>query len=343
MERNAWKIILKFSTTWTSIVAIMIVGILIPLLIPHQTYLLHLMVIILIFSALANSWNILGGYAGQLSLGHALFFGMGAYTTGLLTWYIEYYKTNPWLSIFIGGCISLLIGLGLGTICFRLKGPYFALSTLAATEIVRLVVLYSEFTRGGLGVPIPIPPTVNLLGCQIDFTEKIPYYYISLFLMVIFFACSHALSKSRYGLMLQAIREDEEAASSLGVNVFRLKLLAMAISSYTAGILGSLYAIYIGYIDASMDPGGVLAMFTSIDAVLMCVIGGIGTILGPLVGAIVKVGVGEYLRVTFGMRSGVDIIVLGVIFIFFCLFAPEGIWGTLKSKLKYRKQARGTY
>jgi branched-chain amino acid transport system permease protein len=287
------------------------------------------------FAVFAQSWNLLAGYAGQPSLGQALFLGMGAYTTGLLALYVDYFKTNLWLTIFAGAVVSSLIGLALGVICFRLRGPYFALATIAGMEIVRLSILYSEFTRGGYGIIIPVPPPITTSLFTIDFVEKIPFYYIALVIAIVSYAIVYFISKSGYGLMLQSIKEDEEAASSLGVNPFRLKLFVMAISGFICGIMGAFYAIYIGFIDPNMEAGGVLSLFTSIDAIIMTIIGGVGTIFGPFIGSLLKIALGEYLRVSFGWRAGVDIVIFGIFFIIIYLFAPKGIWGTLK--LKYKK------
>lgn len=314
---------------------VILLGLIIPIPFPEQTYILHMMIIILMFAVFAQSWNLLAGYAGQPSLGQALFFGMGAYTTGLLALYVDYFKTNIWLTIFAGAAVSSLIGLAIGAICFRLRGPYFALATIAGMEIVRLSILYSDFTKGGYGIVIPVPPTIITPLFTIDFVAKMPFYYIAFFMVIISYAIVYIISKSRYGLMLQSIREDEDAASSLGVNPFRLRLFVMGVSGLICGIVGAFYAIYIGFIDPNMEAGGVLSLFTSVDAIIMTIIGGVGTIFGPFVGSLIKISVSEYLRVSFGWRAGVDVIIFGALLIIFYLFAPKGIWGTLK--LKYKK------
>jgi branched-chain amino acid transport system permease protein len=318
------------------IIALIIIALLAPLQIAAQTYLLHIIVLIFLFAAFAQSWNLLAGYAGQPSLGHALFFGMGAYTTGLLTLYTEYFKINPWPSIILGGFVGALLGIAIGAICFRLRGPYFALATLAATEVARLIVMNSEFTKGAIGITISVPPPISTPFFTIIFTEKLPYYYISLAIMIISFYAVYTLSKSRYGLLLRSIKDDEDAAMTLGVNAFRLKLLTMFISGFIAGVIGALYAIYISYIDPSFEPGGVLTLFTSIEPVLITIIGGAGTIIGPFIGSAIRFGVGEYLRVIFGWRAGMDLIFFGLIFLIIFFFARKGIWGVIKSKIIFK-------
>ncbi|MEM1586899.1 MAG: branched-chain amino acid ABC transporter permease [Candidatus Bathyarchaeia archaeon] len=317
----------------TLLLVFVIVAVIAPYFIAAQTYLIHVLTLVLLFAAFSQTWNLLSGYAGQPSLGHAAYFGIGAYTMGLLTFYTEFFKVNPWPALFIGGITGALIGLAIGAICFRLRGPYFALATLATTEVIRLLVLNSEFTRGGLGIIIPSPPPTSLLSLTIDFHEKLPFYYISLVIAIVIFSLIYAISKSRYGLMFQAIREDEDAAMTLGVNAYRIKLLAMFICSFASGFIGALYAIYISYIDPSMEPGGVLSLFTSIDPVLITIIGGAGTIIGPLIGSFIRIGAGEYLRVTFGFKAGMDLILFGAIFMIIFFFARKGIWGLIKEKI----------
>lgn len=312
---------------------LVIIAMIIAPFIASQTYIMHILIIIFIFATLSQSWNLLAGYAGQISVGHATFFGMGAYTLGLLTLYLTYFRNNPWPALILGGFVASLVGLALGIICFRLRGPFFALATLAATEVIRLIIMNTEFTKGAIGIIIPTPPSISTPFFIIDFREKLPYYYISLIMMLISFYIVYLISNSRYGLLLQSIRDDEDAAISLGVNSFKLKLLTIFISGFIGGVAGALYAVYISYIDPALDPGGVLTFFTSIDPILISVIGGMGTIIGPFLGAVLRFGVGEYLRMTFGWRAGMDLIVFGVLFMIIFLIAPEGIWGFIKLRV----------
>ena len=319
---------------WLSVLIMIAIALVAPSLIATQTYLLHVIILILLFATLAQTWNLLASYAGQASLGQALFFGMGAYTVGLLTLYTEYFRTNPLPALILGGFVASLLGLGVGAVCFRLRGPYFALATLAATEIARLIILNTDFTKGAIGIIISAPPSIVTPFFVINFHEKLPYYYIALSLMITSFYVVYILSKSRYGLLLQSIRDDEDAAMTLGVNTFRLKLFTIFVSGFIAGVTGSLYAVYIGFIDPSMEPGGVLTLFTSIEPVIITVLGGAGTIIGPLIGSLLRVGGGEYLRILFGWRAGMDLIVFGVLFILIFFYARKGIWGSIKTKIR---------
>ena len=327
----------KKSKIFATIIGLIITSLIAPIFVAHQTYLMHIIILILLFATFSQSWNLLAGFAGQSSLGHATFFGMGAYTVGLLTFYVDYFRVSPWLGLILGGVVSSLIGLAVGAVCFRVRGPYFALAILALTEVIRLIVLNTEFTQGALGISIPRPAPVSTPFFVINFTEKLPYYYLAFVLLLVSFFIVWYISKSRYGLLLQSIKEDEDAAATLGVNPFRLKMLAILISGFIAGVTGALYAVYISYIDPSMEPGGVLSLFTSIEPVLITIIGGAQTIIGPIIGSLIRMGMGEYLRVFFGFRAGMDLIVFGAIFIAIFFLARKGIWGLLKSKISFLK------
>jgi len=320
----------KIGMSFAATVALIIAAILTPIPVATQTYLIQVLVLILIFATLAQSWNLLAGYAGQPSIGHATFFGSGAYTLALLTLYVDFFRYNPWPALLIGGFFSSVVGLAVGALCFRLRGPYFALATLAITEVVRLIVANTDFTRGALGISIPTPPKVETPLFTIDFVEKLPYFYIALALLLVSTYVVYAISRSRYGLMLQSIKDDDDAAASLGVNAFRLKMMAIFISDFMAGVAGALYAVFISYIDPSLDPGGVLTPFTSIDPVLMTIVGGVGTVIGPIIGAAIRIGLGEYLRVIFGWKAGMDLVVFGLIFMVIFFVARRGIWGLVK-------------
>lgn len=239
--------------------------------------------------------------------------------------------------------MSMLIGLPIGAICFRLRGPYFALATLAASEVIRLIILNTEFTLAGRGVVIPPPSAVQLGPLSISFRSKIPYYYISLTMMLIVFLVTYLVVRSRLGFKLLAIREDEETAATLGISPFRTKLFALTISVFFAGILGALYGQYMTYIDALTDPGGVLAPWTGLDAILISLIGGMGTIAGPIIGATIRMGLGETLRVIFGWRAGVDLLIFGLLLISIVLFFRKGIWGFIRVAYRLGGNERWPY
>jgi branched-chain amino acid transport system permease protein len=319
---------------------LIILAFLLPIVIGEWTYVMHILIIILIFATFGQTWNMLAGFAGQLSLGQHLFFGIGAYTFALIIYYVDWFKTNPWPALFLGGLLSMLIGLPIGIICFRLRGAYFALSTLAASEVMRLIILNAQFTFAGQGVVIPSPPTVQLGIFTIDFRSKIPYYYIALIIMLAVFYLVNLINRSRIGFKLLTIREDEDTAATLGISPFKMKVFALIVSTSLAGITGALYAQYISYIDALTDPGGVLAPWTGLDAILISLIGGIGTVLGPIFGAIIRMGLGELLRVIFGWATGIDLLTFGLLLMFIVLFLRKGIWGFVKERMQARRRAK---
>lgn len=325
---------IQFNFRNLAIVILLLIAIMLPIFIGNQSYIMHILIVVLIFASLAQSWNMLAGFAGQPSLGHNVFFGIGAYTLGLLVYYIDFFKANPWIALILGGFVSaFLIGLPIGTICFRLRGIYFAFATLVSSEIIRIIILNSEFTLAGLGVIIPVPPPIQFGDFVINFRSKIPYYYIVLALTFIIFISTHLIVKSHIGFKLLTIREDEDAALSIGVNSFKAKLFAMLVSSFFAGIAGALYASYMSYIDPSPDPGGVLSTATGLDVIIVGILGGIGTVVGPLIGALIRYPLGEYLRVTFGFTAGLDLMIFGIILVVIIILFPGGVWKFISEKI----------
>jgi branched-chain amino acid transport system permease protein len=292
----------------------------------NRPYFLHVLILIFVFATLGTAWNLLAGYGGQISLGHNVFFGIGAYTSALL---IYYFQLNHWHTLLFSGIFATLIAIPL-IVCFRLRGAYFALATLAFAEIVRLSIMNSEFTRGAAGVTIPIPSPIHIGNLVIDFTSKIPFYYFSLLIFSLTTLFIYFLVNSKFGLKLLAIRENEDTAQACGIHVFKLKTFALLISAFFAGIIGGFYANYISYIDPSAEVGGVLSPYLGLDAILVSLMGGLGMLAGPFVGSIIKVGGSEILRVVFGFIKGLDILVFGGILVLIVLFAPKGILGHLR-------------
>ncbi len=312
--------------------------------------LLHVCVLIFMFGYLASSWNILGGFAGQLSLGHAAFFGIGAYTSSLL--YVHFDMT-PWMGMFIGAGLAALVGYGLGFISFKygLKGPFFALVTIAFAEILRLISLYLDFTGGPLGLLIPLSSEYTFWEYQ--FLEKEPYFYIAFGLMIFGIAVSAWVATSKFGYYLRAIRESEEAAEALGIHAMRNKMHAVALSGAMTALGGTFYAQYTQYI----VPDDVIKLALSIEIILFAVIGGKGLVMGPIIGTFLLVPVGEMSRVIFdgggtgaslvalinesipssekfqnyveylssGGGGGLAILLYGIILVLVCLVLPRGV------------------
>jgi branched-chain amino acid transport system permease protein len=278
------------------------------------------------YVSLASAWNVLGGFAGQLSLGHAGFFGVGAYSAAILA-----SKTglSPWWAIAIGPVAVLPIAIGVGWICFRLRGPYFALATIAIGEMLRLVALnWTGLTGGAVGVVIK--PSI------FSGTSKLPYYYVILIIAAVTVWLSHRISRSKLGYSLLAIREDEETAESIGIPTIKCKIVALQISGAMTAVAGAFYANYFLFV----DPTIVLPLALSVEIVLMGIVGGLGTVWGPVLGAVLLKLSSELFRgVTAGTKiENASLLIYGVLLIIVILFAPDGLAGGLKKLSLFRKK-----
>ena len=277
---------------------------------------------ILLFATLAQAWNILAGYCGQVSLGHAVFFGTGAYTSSVLQMQLG---VNPWIGLVVGAALAVALSQAIGYPCFRLRGHYFAIATIAIGEIIHTLAINWEFIGGARGLTLPIRKD-SLLAFQFHGTKFI-YYYIALALMVCCFLVTWHIQRSRVGYYLRAIREDTDAAQSVGVPVTKYKLIAMAVSAAFVSIGGSFYAQYVLY----MDPDSVFPLSLSILVCLLTVVGGVGTLWGPLVGAALMIPLSEWTRIQFGgTGSGVDLIIYGALLTTVAVFQPSGLVGLVK-------------
>lgn len=296
------------------------------------SYFLHILIMCCFYAYLSQSWNILSGYAGQFSFGHAAFFGIGAYTSSLL---FVNWGVSPWLGMFIGGIMSMFAGLFIGYLCFRygMKGTYFGMTMLAFAEVLRLFTINNEFLRGSLGILIPLGESI----LNFQFIERLPYYYIILIMMLAITYITYKIENAHIGLYFVAIRENEEAAASLGVNVTIYKLIALAISSFSAALGGTFYAQYMYYI----DPFLVFGISTTVDMILPSIIGGVGTVLGPIIGAFTLTPLSEVTRMTLGRYKGIHLMAYGAILVIMISFAPEGELGLIKKLLvKMRKLSK---
>lgn len=296
-----------------------VVGLLL-LAVPFLTdndFLLNTLIFVFLFAALGHGWNILGGYAGQISLGHAILFAAGAYTTTIL--YV-YYGVTPLVGLWVGGLVAVAAGLVLGGATFRLRYHYFAMATLAAALIARVVFFRWDFVGGSTGIEYPL----SELGTLYSFTfrEKLPYYYITGAFTTVVTAFVWRLDRSKLGIYLKALNMDEEAALNAGLDTFRYKLYAMALSAFVTGITGGLYAQYVLYI----DPMSTLRVLRNIDIIMVAIIGGVGSVAGPVVGALVFIPFREYTRTALsGGLAGIDWVVFGVVLLLISLFRPGGI------------------
>lgn len=304
--------------------ALVIVGFiffLFPLVI-RSDYYLHLLIVALMWVVIGSSWNLLAGYTGLVSFGHAIFFGTGAYTAGL---FVTKLGISAWWGMMCAGIVSMAIGLIVGSICLRLRGPYFALATLAGGEIFRLLAINWEGLTEGM---------VGILIMQ-TFKSKAPYYYIALILAILCVYVTHLLMKTKWGYYFVSIREDQDAAESLGINTTLYKNVSLLISAFFTGMAGAFYMNYMAFI----DPEVVFSLhYISIMAILVAIVGGVATILGPPVGAFAMVGVQEVFRsALFGAGpkwiSQAHVLVFGLLVIFVIMFLARGIVGDW-SKIK---------
>lgn len=320
----------KFNWAWTVPLFLLAVAVLTLPLLMSQRYLLRVLINIFFFAALGSAWNIIGGYAGQLSLGHAAFVAFGAYTTGLL---LFHYNVPPWAGVFPGAIVAAVVAYFLGKLVLRLRGPYLALSTLAFGEIVRILLLhFTEVTGGPLGVTIPF---TGRNVWRLQFATEHVNYCISFGLLVLCIFVSSRIHNSRMGYYLQAIKENQEAAESLGIPLARTKNLALVISAILTSALGGFYLIFMTYI----DPYAVAGIHLSIEIILVAIIGGLGTVWGPVIGACTLVPLMEISNfVLGGGRAGASMLIYAVILISVVLFRPKGLITLLPKLEGYRSE-----
>ena len=292
-----------------------------PPLLPK--YFLEVLISILFFAYLGLAWNLLGGYAGQFSFGHAAFFGIGAYTSTLL---LLRFGLSPWLGMLVGGLFATCFGLFEGYLSFRygLRGPYFSLVTLAFAEMLRVVTVNLKVVGSSLGLVIPSQANALLFV----FADKLPYYYVIAGMTAAALTITQLVARSRLGYCLVAVRENEDAAEAAGVDARGAKLRAMAISAFLTALGGTFYAQYFAYIDPTITFGPAV----SIQGLLQAIVGGAGTVLGPLLGAFVLTPVSELSRAAIRGRAGVDVMVYGVVLILVISFLPNGLMGWFRRR-----------
>jgi len=268
---------------------------------------------------LGVAWNILGGLTGAGSFGHSAFFGIGAYTSSML--YITM-RLTPWAGMLVGAVMSAIAAAVFGYLTFRfgIKGHFFFLATIAFAEILRNIVMNTEALGGARGLPIPLTEEDSLIDFQFH-TWRAAYYYIALMLLVFGLAVFRLIHTSSLGLRLMAIKDDEEKAACLGVNTLAHKVLAFVISAAMTSIGGTFYAQYVLYV----EPTVVLGVPFSVQIVLLTVIGGLGTFIGPVLGAFIMQPIIEYMRIFFGRFGGLDLMLAGIALILVSLLKPSGI------------------
>ena len=302
--------------------ALLAVAVLVALPWVVSPYAVTVLIFIFFYAYLGQAWNIVGGYAGQLSAGHAAFVGVGGYAAALLSMHAG---LTPWIGMWIGGALAALLGAFIGYLGFRfgLRGFYFVLLTVAFAEICRVVALNVDAVGGALGLYITFTGNPR----QFQFQDNRVYYYVALALMLGATALVWALERHRLGSYLTAIRQDEGACEALGVDTFRCKMLAMVLSSFLTGVGGTFYAFYL----FSLQPNAVFGIPLSVEIIIRPIVGGAGTVLGPILGSFIVSPLAEISRTYFaqGGWNGAHLIVYGLLLIAVVLFLPQGAYPAL--------------
>jgi branched-chain amino acid transport system permease protein len=298
--------------------AVFLVLLLVPLfqvIFGTLNYVLHMTMFTLLYVTMASSWNIIGGYAGYTSLGHNVFYAVGAYFSGTL---FAYLGVSPLLTFPLAGLAATVIGFLVGLIALRTRGPTFIIASIAMVMLVLQLVRQWDFVGGTNGISlsfIPLDPSI----------AKLPFYYIIVFLAAGSVVLSYRIRHSKFGLGLRAISQDETKAEVAGIATNKYKIAAFAISGLFVGMSGAVWGYYLTY----LRPSVFLTITIASNMVLMCIIGGRGTILGPVVGAIIIVQVNEFFVSRFG-GTALNIVFTGIVLILTLLFFPKGVVGSLK-------------
>jgi branched-chain amino acid transport system permease protein len=291
-------------------------------LVTTSNVVLNFLVSALLIALVGQGWNLLGGYGGQYSFGHAAFFGTGAYATAILQ---LRYGVNAWVAFGLAVAAGALVGAIIGALSFRsgLKGSYFALVTLAFAEVLRIIASVAPVTGAGVGLLVKL----DLRPEAFQFQSRVPFYLIALALVAVAMIVVRLIEDSRFGAYLVALRENEEAAKALGVNVIEVKLIAMTISAAITAAGGGFYTQYFLFVDSGIAYGP----WISIEALLAPIIGGVGTVFGPLLGALVVKALGEAAKLVTGDAPGLDLVIYGGVLVLVVAFAPRGIAGLVAS------------
>ena len=310
---------------YRNINALVIIGLLalafaVPLVVRSATY-LHILVLLLFYAYLTTSWNIVGGFAGVLPLGHATFVGIGAYTSTILS---LQYGVSPWIGMLAGGVLATGVGVLIGLPTLKMRGAYFALATIAFAEGFRVMVENIDYL-GPLQLNGPrglqIPPLVTGLG-EFMFASKVPYYYIILIMLLAVMLLTYLISRSKLGYYLMAGGEEPEAAMALGVDVAKARLTAMALSSFLTALAGTFYAQFSLYI----HPKSIISLDMSFEIAFIALIGGRGSIIGPILGALLLRPVEDFCLIYFGdSLPGMHLIIFGIVLILVMLYQPRGL------------------
>jgi branched-chain amino acid transport system permease protein len=315
---------------WTAVLAA--VALVLPQVVASG-FAIDILIRVLLFAFIGVAWNLMGGYAKQLSLGHAAYFGLGAYTSTILQ--IQY-GVSPWIGLVAGGIVAMLASLPIGWLCFRLRGPYFAIATIATAQVLMLLFLkFRDFAWGAEGTTIPNLGNAPLM---MQFDDKAAYYYIALGLLALGLAITWRIERSFIGYYLVAVGEDEDAAGAVGVNAPKIKRDIYMISAFLTALGGTFYTQYIYFI----DPQTAFSFNISVEAALVSIVGGIGTLWGPVIGTVLLEATSALLQSWLGSGlGGVQLTVYSLILIAVILWRPTGLVGVVSDVYARLSRTKG--
>lgn len=298
-------------------------GLLVFPFITDDSFLLRVVVLAFIWGGYATAWNLFSGFSGYISFGHAIFFGIGAFTSTIL---LVEQSISPWIGMVLGGLAAVFAAIIIGIVTFRaeLSGIYFALAILAFPLIAAPVIVWSGY------IEVSIPLNTDQPYLYMSFRGLLQYYYIAFALLMITLGTTWRVQQSRLGFYLQAIKSSEEAAESLGVNAFRYKLYALALSAFLSGVLGTLY-VQVNFIFFTQ---GIFSVTVSAQPVILAVAGGLGTLFGPLVATFTLFPIAELLRSTYGSSiPGIHNVLYGIVLILVIIYLPDGLYAGLRQRV----------
>ncbi len=304
-------------------------GLILPMMI-RNTYNQHVLILALLYATLGSAWNILGGYAGQTSFGNAIFFGIGAYTSVCL--YV-YHGITPWIGMLAGAVLSVFVSVLVGLPCFRLKGPYFVIASIALVQIFNAFASKWELIGAARGITVPLAETGMY---HFQFESKAAYYYIILIVLCITIFIVSRISSSKFGYYLRSINMNQDAAESMGINSWRYKLEAIMICAAITAIAGSFYGQYLLY----LNPQNIFTLDISLQMAMVAVFGGVSTVWGPVIGAGILIPLSEYTRTYLGgSGTGINLIVYSGLLLIMALYKPFGII-SIYTDWKMKREAR---
>ena len=313
---------------WVAALALLLVLAAAPVLVSDRLV-LHGLLITCLWAGLALSWNMLAGFAGQFSFGHAAFYGAGAYTMAVLA---SRFDVSPWIGMLAGGAAAAALAALIGLPAFRLRGPYFSLATLALAEVTRIVVIYWDpVTGGAAGLFLQVEPG----AAQMSWSGKAPYLWLAVGYLGAVWAAAAWLKRSRLGYFAAAVREDQEAATVAGINPTSVKMQVAMVSAFCTGVGGAIFAAYLTFV----EPNEFFGLQVSVHFLILTIIGGLGSLSGPVVGAFLVTPLAEILRSALGsnMMAGASEVIYGIIFLLVMIFVPRGVAPTIRRAWERRR------